>query len=66
MDPLSMEKAMLKNMFEKTKKNIDDWIVIIKANNFSKHGEIVKYLKSEYSLTHGYANLISRKILENN
>ena len=61
-----MEKAMLKNMFEKTKKNIDDWIVIIKATNFSKHGEIVKYLKSEYSLTHGYANLISRKILENN
>jgi len=66
MDPLSMEKAMLKNMFEKTEKNIDDWIVIIKATNFSKHGEIVKYLKSEYSLTHGYANLISRKILENN
>jgi len=61
-----MEKAMLKNMFEKTEKNIDDWIVIIKATNFSKHGEIVKYLKSEYSLTHGYANLISRKILENN
>ncbi|SVD29137.1 uncharacterized protein METZ01_LOCUS381991 [marine metagenome] len=66
MDPLSMEKAMLKNMFEKTGKNIDDWIVIIKAKKFSKHGEIVKYLKSEYSLTHGYANLIARKILANN
>jgi hypothetical protein len=66
MDPLSMEKAMLKNMFEKTGKNIDDWIVIIKATNFSKHSEIVKYLKSEYSLTHGYANLIARKILANN
>jgi len=61
-----MEKAMLKNMFEKTGKNIDDWIVIIKAKKFSKHGEIVKYLKSEYSLTHGYANLIARKILANN
>ena len=61
-----MEKAMLKNMFEKTGKNIDDWIVIIKATNFSKHSEIVKYLKSEYSLTHGYANLIARKILANN
>ena len=57
---------MLKNMFEKTGKNIDDWIVIIKAKKFSKHGEIVKYLKSEYSLTHGYANLIARKILANN
>ena len=31
-----------------------------------KHGEIVKYLKSEYSLTHGYTNLIARKNLANN
>ena len=58
-----MEKAMLKNMFEKTGKNIDDWIVIIKAKKFSKHGEIVKYLKMDYLLTHGYANLIARKSL---
>ena len=36
------------------------------SNNFLKHGEIVKYLKSEYSLTHGYANLIARKYLANN
>tara|TARA_Y100000590_G_C15235007_1_gene831515 strand:+ start:395 stop:595 length:201 start_codon:yes stop_codon:yes gene_type:complete len=66
MDPLSMEKAMLKNMFEKTGKNIEDWLVIINSNNFFKHGEIVKYLKSVYSLTHGYANLIARKYLKNN
>ena len=57
---------MLKNMFEKTGKNIDDWIEIVKAANISKHGELVKYLKSEYSLTHGYANLITRISLANN
>jgi len=56
-----MEKAMLKNMFVKTGKDIDDWIVIVEATDFSKHGKIVKYLKSQYSLTHGYANLIARK-----
>ena len=66
MEPLSMEKAMLKNMFEKTSKNIEDWLFIINSNTFLKHGEIVKYLKSEYSLTHGYANLIARKYLANN
>jgi len=66
MDPLSMEKAMLRNMFEKTGKNIDDWIALVKAKNFSKHGEIVNYLKSDFSLTHGYANLIARKSLSNN
>ena len=58
-----MEKAMLKKMFEKTGKNINDWIALIKYENFSKYGEIIKYLKSEYSLTHGYANLIARKTL---
>ena len=56
---------MIKNMFEKTGKNIDDWLLIMDAKNFSKHGEIVKYLKSEYSLTHGYANLVARKSLAN-
>ena len=61
-----MEKAMLRNMFEKTGKNIDDWIALVKAKNFSKHGEIVNYLKSDFSLTHGYANLIARKSLSNN
>ena len=66
MDPLSMEKAMLRNMLEKTGKNIEDWIALVKAKNFSKHGEIVNYLKSDFSLTHGYANLIARKSLSNN
>jgi len=66
MDQLLMEKAMLKNMMEKTGNKIEDWLVIINSNNFLKHGEIVKYLKSEYSLTHGYASLIARKYLANN
>jgi len=61
-----MEKAMLRNMMEKTGKKIEDWLVIINSNNFLKHGEIVKYLKLEYSLIHGYANLIARKYLANN
>ena len=61
-----MEKAMLRNMVEKTDKNIDDWIALVKVKNFSKHGKIVNYLKSEFSLTHGYANLIARKALSTN
>ena len=58
-----MEKAMLRNMFDKTGKDIDEWISIVKTTNFIKHSEIVKYLTSEFSLTHGYANLITRKTL---
>ena len=63
MDALSMEKAMLRNMFDKTGKDIDEWISIVKTTNFIKHNEIVNYLKSEFSLTHGYANMITRKTL---
>ena len=58
-----MEKAMLRNMFDKTGKDIDEWISIVKTTNFMKHNEIENYLKSEFSLTHGYANLITRKTL---
>ena len=61
MDQLSMEKAMLKKMIEKTGKPIEEWIKIVKEKDFFKHGEIVKFLKVQYSVTHGYANLIAWK-----
>ena len=61
MDSVSMEKAMIKNMIEKTGKPIKEWILIVKEKDFSKHGDIIKFLKKEYSLTHGYANLIGHK-----
>ena len=61
MDALSMEKAMIKNMKEKTGEILEDWIIIVKEKDFLKHGEMVKYLKTKYSLTHGYASLIAHK-----
>ena len=61
MDPLSMEKAMLKNMVEKTGKPIEEWISIINKKNV-KNKDIVKFLKEEYSVGHFYANLISKKL----
>ena len=61
MDPLSMERAMISKMIERTGKSIEQWIEIVKDNDFSKYGEIVKFLKQEHSLTHGYTNLIARR-----
>ena len=61
MDPLLMGKAMLKNMVEKTGRPINEWIQIVKEKELEKHSEKVKYLKEDYSLTHGYANLIVQK-----
>ena len=61
MDPLSMEKAMIKNMVDKTGRSIDDWLMIVSKQKFNKHNEIVHFLKKDYLMTHGYANLIARK-----
>lgn len=56
-----MDKAlqtMIDNMPEKTGKSLEEWIKILKAKSFSKHSEAVNFLKSEYQVTHGFANTI--------
>lgn len=56
--------TMLANIPEKTGKPLADWLKIIKTSGLQKHGEIMKLLKSEYGVTHGFANLITAKARE--
>jgi len=51
-------KTMIDNMPEKTGKSLEEWIQILKEKSFSKHMEAVKFLKSEFGVTHGFANTI--------
>jgi len=51
-------KTMNKNMPEKTGKSLDEWKTILKEKSFAKHSEGVKFLKSEFNVTHGFANTI--------
>ena len=37
---------------------MDEWKTILKEKSFAKHSEGVKFLKSEYNVTHGFANTI--------
>jgi len=56
-----MDKAlqtMINNMPDKTGKSLEEWSKILKAKNFAKHGEAVKFLKTEHGVTHGFANTI--------
>ena len=56
-----MDKAlqtMINNMPEKTGKSLEEWKIILKSKNFDKHGEAVKFLKTEHGVTHGFANTI--------
>ena len=56
-----MDKAlqtMIDNMPEKTGKSLNEWKTILKEKAFAKHSEGVKFLKTEYGITHGFANTI--------
>jgi predicted transport protein len=55
---------MLDNLEEKTGKSLETWIEICKKKSFSKHSEIVKFLKEEHGITHGFANTIALKTRE--
>jgi hypothetical protein len=62
--PDEMAASMIANLEEKTGKNLEQWITIAKKGKLSKHGQIVKYLKADYGMTHGYANLVAHKTLQ--
>ena len=54
---------MTANMREKTGKPLGEWLKIVDRAKCAKHGEIVKHLKSEHGVTHGYANMIAHAAL---
>ncbi len=59
-----MDKAaltMIENLHKNTGKTLDQWMDIVRKGNFQKHGEIIKFLKENHGLTHGFANLIALK-----
>ena len=59
-----MDKAtqtMIENLEKNTGKSLLQWIELVKKEPFSKHGEIVKFLKEKHGLTHGFANLVAHK-----
>lgn len=55
--------TMIENLKEKTGHSLDEWKNIIAKQSFSKHGEIVKFLKETHNVTHGYASEIALKVL---
>jgi len=61
--PDDMVKTMIQNLEEKTGKSISDWIKIVKSSQHEKHGQIVKFLKADHGMTHGYANLVAHQSL---
>lgn len=62
--PDEMVATMVANLKEKTGKPLEDWLKIVKKSGLEKHGEIVKMLKADHGIGHGYANLLALRHLE--
>ncbi|MCO7222930.1 DUF4287 domain-containing protein [Pleionea sp. CnH1-48] len=59
--PEEMAASMIANMPEKTGKSLPQWLELTLKQSFEKHGELVKWLKTEHGVTHGFANLIAHE-----
>lgn len=62
--PEEMLQTMIANLPVKTGKSLDEWLKTAVPKGFTKHGECLKWLKTEHGVSHGFANLIASKTLE--
>jgi len=62
--PEEMKAAMIAGLPEKTGKSLEEWLVIVRASQLSKHKEFMTLLKEKHGLTHGFANMIALQALQ--
>ncbi len=55
--------SMRKNIEAATGKSVPEWVALSRKSGFSKHGEILKWLKESRGVGHGYANFIAKESL---
>ena len=53
-----MEETMIRILEEKTGRKFSEWIKIVQKREAEKHSALIRFLRDDYGLTHGYANLI--------
>ena len=51
-------QTMIDNLPAKTGKSLAEWFDVLDKEQFEKHGQAVKFLKTEFQVTHGFANTI--------
>jgi len=61
---IDQTNAMIANLEEKTGRSLPNWVGVVKSTKLEKHGQIVKFLKTDHGVTHGYANLIAHYALQ--
>jgi hypothetical protein len=61
--PEEQARTMIANLPEKTGRSLEDWLVLTVPAPHAKHGALVKWLKTEHGISHGFANLIAHETL---
>ncbi len=59
--PEEVEATMIENLEVKTGRDLDEWLRLARSSGFAKHGELVRHLKEEHGIGHGYANLVAHR-----
>ncbi|MFK7956740.1 MAG: DUF5655 domain-containing protein [Lysobacterales bacterium] len=62
--PEEQLQTMVNNLSDKTGKDLDAWLKLLRGAGMSKHSELVTHLKSKHQVTHGFANLIASEFLK--
>lgn len=62
--PEEMAQTMIANMPEKTGKALSDWLALTVPSEHEKHGQLLKWLKSDHGVSHGFASLIAHETLK--
>jgi hypothetical protein len=58
------EESQWRNLEQQTGRSQAQWIALTQAKGLAKHGEIVAWLKQEFGIGHGYANLVAIRARE--
>ncbi|WP_420388084.1 DUF4287 domain-containing protein [Roseivirga sp.] len=62
--PEEMLQTMIANMPEKTGKSLTEWHDVLSKTGLQKHGELMKVLKGDHGVSHGFANTIAQLYLK--
>jgi len=58
------EESQWRNLEQQTGRSQAQWIELTRAKGLAKHGAIVAWLKQEFGIGHGYANLVAIRARE--
>jgi len=59
-----MERAIIKNLQEKTGKSINEWLILLAKENLSNKKEMKLWLKEKHEIGHFQAQTIVKLFLE--